>query len=228
MPEPGWVRLTLAAVSAGLLIGCQTPAPTVEGRIEDGVYRSPGDLFRVDVPVMRNPFVKEPDQISDERRPDGGAEVTFSVLDLGEAWRYGVLPLRSASLAGPVAPTEVSDQQLARWLVTPSEPNVVLEEAIQLADGPGVLRIYHQEGASLLHRRGDAPGEREGAQIGVVVAVSAEKGYALYAVGQFDMPMQQLRFFVEDVQMPRDRVLRRFAAEQAKRLRELTTSFRLQ
>ena len=220
-------RLVLTVILTSILSGCGVWAP-LEGRIEDGIYTSPGNIFRVDVPVMRNPFVKAPDVIRDERRSDGGAEVIFSVTDLGEAWRYGALPLASEALAGPGALGEISDEQLLRFLVAPSKPNVVFEEAIQLADGPGFLRIYFQDGASRLFTRSGSIEKRESAHIGVVVAVSMEKGYVLYAVGQFDMPMSQLRFFVEDVKMSREKVLQRFASEQAQRLRELTTSFRLQ
>ena len=191
------------------------------------MYVSPGSIFQVNVPTMRNPFVKKPQAIRDERTPDGGEEVTFSVQDLGEAWRYGVVPVSSSTNAAPLQAKELSEKLLIRWLGAPVKPNAILEEDIQLADGPGTLRIYEQEGASLLLKKSGSSVERETALIGVVVATSEAKRQMLYVVGQFDMPMDMLRFHVETRKVPREKVLMRFANEHAKRVREFTVSFNL-
>ena len=220
----------MAALRLLLLLGtfaCPAFAAGLLGRIANDVYVSPRAIFQVNVPTMRNPFVKKPQAIRDERTPDGGEEVTFSVLDLGEAWRYGIVSATSSTNAEPLQTKELSERQLIRWLGAPAKPNAILEEDIQLADGLGTLRIYEQEGASLLFKKSGSSVERETALIGVVVATSEAKRQTLYVVGQFDMPMDMLRFHVETRKVPRDKVLIRFATEHAKRMREFTLSFKL-
>lgn len=228
---------TLFVLATLVLFGC-VPIPSsnkpdtltkIEGHIHEGMYTSPGGLFRVSVPEMRNPFVKNPSVIRDEWRPDGGVEVNFSVPDLGEAWRFGARPLPPGSPAETAVLAEISDQELARWLNTPGRPNAILEEKVQLVDGPGLARIYHQESASLLFvRRGSADGGltdamRESALIGVVTAISKERNRALYAVGQFDMPNRGGHYTLET---EKGRTI--LAAEHLRRMRELTASLRLQ
>jgi hypothetical protein len=122
---------------------------------------------------------------------------------------------------------KLSERQLNRWLGTVSKPNVILEETIQLTDGAGSLRIYEQEGASLLFKKSGSAVERETALIGVIVVRSETKRQMLYVVGQFDMPMDMLRFHVETRKVPREKVIARFATEHSKRLREMTDSFKL-
>jgi hypothetical protein len=213
--------LVLAAIATSV------SASSLLGRITGDVYVSPRALFEVNVPTMRNPFVKKPQSIRDERTPDGGEEVTFSVLDLGESWRYGVTPAPSGANVEPSATREISDKLLVRWLGTPANPNAIYEEQVQLTDGSGALLIYEQEGASLLFKKSGSTVEREVALIGVVVARSEAKALTLYVVGQFDMPMDMLRFHVETRKVPREKVIARFAREHAKRLQELAASFRL-
>ncbi len=208
-------------------IAATAAASSLLGRITDDVYTSPGALFDVSVPTMRNPFVQKPQSIRDERTPDGGEEVTFSVLDLGEAWRYGVIPAPSGATAEAAETREISEQQLVRWLGTPARPNAIYEERVQLADGAGTLRVYEQEGASLLFKKAGSALEKETALIGVVIARSEAKGHTLYVIGQFDMPMDMLSFHVETRKVPREKVIARFATEHAKRLREMTASFKL-
>jgi len=223
---------TLFLLATIVLSGCaQIPSSSnpgtltkIEGRILDGTYTSPGDLFRVDVPEMRNPFIKKPSVIRDETRPDGGAEVNFSVPDLGEAWRFGARPLTAGSPNETTLLAEVSDQELARWLNTPGRPNVLLEDKVQFAYGLGLARIYHQESASLLFvRRGNTDAVRESALIGVITVISKEKNRVLYAVGQFDMPNRGGHYTLDS-----ENGRKKLAAEHLRRMRELTASLRLQ
>lgn len=213
--------LLLAAIAA------TATASSLLGRITSDVYVSPRALFQVNVPRMENPFVKKPQAIRDERTPDGGEEVTFSVLDLGEAWRYGVIPAPSGANVEPSETKAVSEKQLSRWLGNPAKPNAILEEEVRLADGAGTLRIYEQEGASLLFKKSGSTVERDTALIGILVASSESRGHILYVVGQFDMPMDMLRFHVETRKVPREKVMARFATEHAKRMREFAASFTL-
>jgi hypothetical protein len=96
---------TMAGLRSPLLLLAATAATATAssllGRITSDVYVSPRALFQVNVPRMENPFVKKPQSIRDERTPDGGEEVTFSVLDFGEAWRYGVIPAPSGANVEP-------------------------------------------------------------------------------------------------------------------------------
>jgi len=213
-------RVLSALMAMMLIAGCGASAGALEGHSADGEYRGPDDLFRVDVPRMRNPFIKEPSEIRDRRRPDGGAEVTFSVAELGEAWRFGV---RSFAL-GADSMAAVCDEELERWQPAPGAPEILLEEEFQHDAGPALTRIYHVESASLLFvRQGEGPAGRASALIGVVVVQTAQAGPVLYAVGQFDMPNRGGHYTLET-----ERGRQKLAAQQLKRLRELSASLRLQ
>ena len=67
------------------------PVMKLEGKIEQSIYYSPENLFQVQVPRMRNPFIKEPSNILDGMADDGSGFVEFQVLDLGERYRFGLL-----------------------------------------------------------------------------------------------------------------------------------------
>lgn len=67
-------------------------ARDIEGRLRIGVCFSPGAQFRIGIPVLRNPFIRKPAQIREQRRDDGGEEVAFAVSEPGEACRYGAFP----------------------------------------------------------------------------------------------------------------------------------------
>ncbi len=200
----------------------------------DDVYVAPGGEFQVDVPPMRNPFIKAPSQIVERRLRDGGAEVTLSVLDLGEAWRFGV---RSGTASLPDASlADLCDAELDRWRhegphvagtrgandPAASAPRVVLEESVAFATRSGLARIYHVDGAALTHRQQD--GRARAALIGVAVA-RTDAGL-LFAVGQFDMPMDQWDFFIDDVGLQPERILDMMANEDLKALRARVASLR--
>jgi len=222
------MKSILAVFSVFFFAGCGTAYGLVVN-ISGDEYLSPGKLFRVNVPVMRNAFVKKPSVIRDELRPAGGGEVNFSVPNLGEAWRFGARPLSDGSPIGITILPDICDEELGRWHSASSKPPVILEETIQLADGPGVVRIYYVKSGSLLpSRRGGADPAHQDALVGVVAVISENKRAVLYAVGQFDEPMNMFSSMVEKAKMDRDTVLKMFARDHLKRLRELTTTLRLQ
>lgn len=187
---------SIALITIPVLYGCtviprsnnQDPEINIQGKITDGIYSSPDNLYRINVPVMSNPFIKYPTLISDEWRDGGGTEVNFSVYELGEAWKFGAIPFK---LPDPVESEllKICDEELARWLNNPGIPNVILEEKIEHTEGSGIARIYYQDNASLLFvSQGRSTPKQESALIGVIVILSGEKELLLYAVGQFDMP----------------------------------------
>ena len=215
-----------------LALGCAPvgvpPDVVVEGRFDGRTYTSPSGLFDVSVPAMANPFVKQPSVVRDRRDPDGREEVTFSVPDLGEAWRFGARPLPSERNADAQTPEAQCDQELARWLNAAVKPNPVLDRPAELSGAPGVLRIYLQESASMLFAaRGGGDARRERGLVGIVSARAPGGTHALYVVGQFDMPMHQLAFFVEDVGMEEAKAVGMLAEDHAARMLERAASLRL-
>lgn len=211
-------------VKSLMTIKCCGLAYGLDGRINDGVYFSPDKLFRVDVPVMLNPFIKKPTKISEERRPNGGAEVNYSVLELGEAWRFGALPLSSELPAETKTLTQRCDSELKRWIKVSGKSEVVLEEKLQLVDGPALARIYYVESASLLfvEKGGGAP-KRESALIGVITVLAQQEKLVLYAVGQFDMPTRGSHYTLET-----EKGRNKLAVQHLQGLRELSSSLRPQ
>lgn len=195
----------------------------IEGRIDGNTYLSQGKLFRVDVPEMRNPFIKQPSTIWDESTPNGGVEVSFAVTDLGEVHRYGVRPFGdTASLDGIFS--EELGRWVRKWVDIPGKADLIIEEKIQLVDGAGLARIYLVESASLLFvRRGEGAPKRESALVGVAIVPMAKKRLALYAVSQFDMPNRGGHFTLES-----EKGRNHLAKEHMHRMRQLTETFRLQ
>ncbi len=200
-------------------------AHALDGSIRAGVYHGPGGSFRVDVPEMRNPFIKQPAVIRDARHADGGSEVNFSVPDLGEAWRYGVRPLGAQKAgqdeAGLLA--RVADAELQRWSPSGQTGELMLEDPTEHAGRPALIRVHHVPGASLLFgsRGGSAP-QRESALVGVLVFLAPQGSVALYAIGQFDMPNRGGHYTLDT-----DRGRRKLAEQHLKRLREMSASLRL-
>ncbi len=217
------MKRTISTIVVALLLGATGSAFGLEGRISNGEYLSPDKLFRVKVPVMRNPFIKEPSAIRDKRRPDGGAEVSFSVLDLGEAWSFGARPAGSG-VSGPlVALEDVCTSELERWTKA-GRADLILEEKIETPDGMALGCIYHVEAASILFgsRGGTAP-KRESALIGVMVLPVQKEKHILFAVGQFDMPNRG-GFYTLDTERGR----KKLAEQHLQRLRELSLSLKHQ
>ena len=200
-----------------------------ESTVPSGLYVDPGELFEVTVPGMRNPFVRTP-AVSERTLPEGGAEVTFSVVDLGEAWRFGVRG--PTAYPDDAALAELCDAELERWRragppvvraraagsATRPAPHTVLEEALPVGELSGLARIYQVEGASMLR---DFQ-----ALIGVATA-RTEDGRVLFSVAQFDMPMDQWDFFIEDVGRSPGRVLADMAREDMKAMRRAVASLRV-
>ncbi len=233
------LKTAIGIISALLLFGCRASVPygdggslhRLEGSIRGNEYVGPDGLFRVDVPVMYNPFVKEPSEIGDERRTDGGAEVNFAVTDLGEAWRFGVRP-DPRSGGGSLQNHErsrshdllaaVCDEELRRWHDEPGGPRPVLEEKSLPGDPDQVVRIYYVESGSLLHAgKGDSDPKRLGALVGVLVKAPIEFEGMMFVVGQFDMPNYEGHFTLET-----EAGRAALAREQLRRLRELSVSLR--
>ncbi|MDA0789631.1 MAG: hypothetical protein O2780_09270 [Proteobacteria bacterium] len=219
-----WLFITLSPVVLLAVVSCSSigtgGALFLEGSIVDGVYVSPDNLFRVDVPEMRNPFIKQPSEIDDARTPGGGAEVNFRVPDLGEAWRYGARP----SGLAPLAPDELAqflDRELERW--TPGNATVLSETQFETPGGLGIARVYLVEAASLLFvRQGEGEPRRESALIGVLAVASTQTSRTLYTVGQFDMPNRG-SFYTIDTETGRGKL----AAQHLTRMREMSTSLRI-
>ncbi|MDH5694971.1 MAG: hypothetical protein OEZ47_17875 [Gammaproteobacteria bacterium] len=198
-------------------------AVKINGYIDNGTYLSPEKLFRVDVPEMRNPFIKRPTTIWDESTPHGGVEVNFAVTDLGEAHCYGVRQLSGAENMDVMFNEELS-RWARKWVDRLGEIELISEEKIQLADGAGFARIYLVESASLLFvRRGEGTAKREPALVGVVIVPLVEKRLALYLVSQFDMPNRGGHFTLET-----KKGRKYLSEEQINRMRQLAESFRLQ
>lgn len=215
------MKRMIGAIAVALCLGAAGPALGLEGRISKGEYVSPGKLFRVQVPVMHNPFIKKPSAIHDERRADGGAEVNFTVLELGEAWRFGARP------AGSETPLEATDldaifaSELERWAGN-RNADLILEEQTETPDGPAFGRIYHVEAASILAgSRGGATPSHQSALVGLMILPPQEGKPLLFAVGQFDMPNRGGHYTLDT-----ERGRSKLAAEQLKRLRELSGSLR--
>lgn len=187
---------SIALIAISVLYSCsaiphsntQGPEITIQGKITDGIYSSPDNLFVINVPVMGNPFIKYPTLINDAWREYGGSEVNFSTYELGEAWRFGAMPFKQyESVESELV--QICDDELARWLKIPGIPNVILEEKIEVTEGSGVARIYYQDDASLLFvSQGQSTPRHESALIGVMVILSGDNKHILYAAGQFDMP----------------------------------------
>jgi hypothetical protein len=221
----------LCVVSMIIIAGCAPVSPsakeqtavTIEGRIEGGTYLSRGRIFLVDVPVMRNPFIKQPTAIWDESTPNGGTEVTFAVLDLGEAHRFGAFPLDdSADIE------KTFNEELERWIRklvnTFGKADILREEEFQLADGAGLARVYLVESASVLFRMTEGDTSMgESALIGVVVVPVPQKMRVLYVVSQFDMPNRGGFHSLET-----ERGRESLARQHVHRMQELTETFRLQ
>ena len=195
----------------------------IEGRIDSGTYLSPGQFFRVDVPEMHNPFIKQPAAIWDENTSDGRVEVNFTVLDLGEAHRFGVRPLGDSAVIEGVFNEELG-RWVRKWINEPRKAEIIHEEDIHLADGAGLARVYLVESASLLFRRTEGNASmRDSALIGVVVAPVPHEVHVLYVVSQFDMGNSRGPFTLETEQG------REFlAGEHVRRMKELSETFRLQ
>jgi len=217
------MKLTIALLFV-VILGTHGTAYGLDGRINNGEYVSSDKLFRVPVPVMRNPFIKKPSVISDERRSDGGVEVNFSVMDLGEAWRFGARPLAIELSTEKMALTEICDAELKRWVQATSNGDIVLEENIQREEGPAIARIYYVESATLLFvKHGEGPAKRESALIGVIAILVQQEKRVLYVVGQFDMPNRGGHYTLET-----ERGRKKLAEEHLRRLRELSSSLKPQ
>lgn len=218
------MKAGLALVSVALWCASIT-AHALEGSIHGSEYRSPGDVFRVTVPVMLNPFVKKPSLIRDAKHVDGAAEVNFSVLELGEAWRFGV---RSVSVAAKpdeatVLLAQLSDAELLRWAPSGKDGEVLLEQLAELAGGPALMRIYLVPAAALLiGSRGNNPPQRASALVGVAVFLASRDDKAMYTVGQFDMPNQGGHYTLET-----ERGRRKLAEQHLKWVREMAASLHL-
>ena len=217
------IKLSIGTIVVAMLLGTTGCAYGLEGRIESGEYLSPENLFRVKVPVMRNPFIKEPATIRDERRPGGGVEVTFSVLELGEAWRFGARPPSAATPGTLAALGPICTSELERWTKA-GKADLILEETTDTPDGTALGCIYHVEAASILFgsRGGSAP-KRESALVGVMVLPMQKDTYVLYAVGQFDMPNRGGHYTLDT-----ERGRKKLAEQQLQRLRELSVTLRRQ
>lgn len=189
--RPGWSAglriLLLAGGAAAAAAVCATPGTRLQGRIDDGLYVSPGQLFHVAVPEMRNPFIKEPGEISDRTGP-AGEEVDFSVLELGEAHRFGARGFDASMDLEAFFQAEVA-RWTRHWVNSTGAMELMLEDTIHLADGAGTVRIYHVDAASLLFGgKGGATPQRQSALVGVVVVPVPDADRILFAVSQFDMP----------------------------------------
>lgn len=199
----------------------QSPAK-VEGHIDSGTYLSPGKLFRVAVPKMRNPFIKQPALVWDENTSDGGVEVNFAVPDLGEAHRFGVRPLDDTTVLEGVFNEELG-RWTRKWVHTLGKTDIILEEKVQLADGTGLARVYLVESASLLFvRHGEGTPRRESALIEVIVIPVSQKRQMMYVVSQFDMPNHG--YYTLETENGR----KHLAKEQMHQVRQLIETFRLQ
>lgn len=217
------MRRTIRTIVVALLLSATCSAFGLEGRIANGEYFSPDKLFRVKVPVMRNPFIKEPSAIRDERRSDSGAEVNFSVLDLGEAWRFGARPIGSGASGSLVALEEVCTSELERWTKA-GKADLILEEKTETPDGTALGRVYHVEAASILFgSRGGAAPKRESALVGVMVLPVQKEKHILFAVGQFDMPNRGGHYTLDT-----ERGRKKLAEQHLQRLRELSSSLKHQ
>lgn len=221
----------LYVMSMMLVAGCAPIRPlsqgytgvTIEGRIEADTYLSRGNIFLMDVPVMRNPFIKQPATIWDENTPGGGSEVTFAVLDLGEAHRFGAIPLADTTDTEKLFYDEL-ERWTRNWANTFGEAYILREEEFQLIDGAGLARIYFVESASLLfHRKEGGASVRESALIGVVVVPVPQKMQVLYVVSQFDMPNRGGHYTLDT-----ERGREVLARQHVLRMKELSETFRLQ
>lgn len=189
--RPSWVAGLRIVLLAGSAVAAATAIASsgirLHGRIDGSQYVSPGHLFRVAVPEMRNPFIKEPGAIADRAGP-GGEEVDFSVLELGEAHRFGARVIDADIDLELFFHAEVL-RWTQHWVGAPGPMALVLEDTIQLAGGSGRIRIYHVDAASLLFgSKGGAAPQRESALVGVIAVPLPEAQRMLFAVSQFDMP----------------------------------------
>jgi hypothetical protein len=189
--RPGWSAglrfVLLAGGAAAAAAVCASPGTRLQGRIDSGHYVSPGQMFRVAVPEMRNPFIKEPGEISDRTGPEG-EEVDFSVLELGEAHRFGARRFDASTDLDAFFHAEIT-RWTRHWVNTTGAMELLLEETIHLADGAGTARIYHVDAASLLFgSKGGAKAQRHSALVGIIVVPVPDADRILFAVSQFDMP----------------------------------------
>lgn len=217
------MKLRVGTIVIAFFLGATGSAYGLEGRIANGDYLSPERLFRVKVPEMRNPFIKQPSAVRDERRPDGGVEVNFSVLDLGEAWRFGARPASFAAPGALAALDEVCASELESWTKA-SKAELILVEKTDTPAGTALGCIYHVEAASILFgSRGGTTPKRESALVGVVVLPVQDGKPILYAVGQFDMPNRGGHYTLDT-----ERGRKKLAEQHLHRLRELSSSLRHQ
>jgi hypothetical protein len=176
----------------------------------------------VAVPVMRNPFIKQPSEISDRAVPDNGAEVDFSVLELGEAHRFGARLFDEAPDLEQFCHDEIS-RWTRQWVGNSGTMELLLDEPIELVDGPGVGRVYLVEAASLLFgSTGGATPRRENALIGVIVVAVPQAQRVLYAVSQFDMPNRGGHYTLET-----ENGRKRLAQQQMQRMWSLAETLQL-
>lgn len=189
--RPGWSAglriLLLAGGAIAAAAVCAAPGTRLQGRIDGDRYVSPGQLFRVAVPEMRNPFIKAPGEIADRSGPDG-EEVDFSVLELGEAHRFGARVLDEVMDLEAFF-HEAITRWTRHWVEGTGAMELLLEDTIQLADGIGTVRIYYMDAASLLFgAKGGTNPQRHSALVGVIAVPVPDANRMLYAVSQFDMP----------------------------------------
>lgn len=163
------------------------PVMKLEGKIEQSIYYSPENLFQVQVPRMRNPFIKEPSDILDGMTDDGSGFVEFQVLDLGERYRFGLLT-GFGTFSGQDEINPVFEKLLSYWVEPKLIKEIILEEEQLSEKSAGKLRVYLIEESSILFRMVN---KKEGYQEEALITVSFfqnENDESLYfALGQFDM-----------------------------------------
>jgi len=165
------------------------PVMKLEGKIDQGIYYSPEDLFQVPVLRMKNPFIKEPSPILDWFHENKLTSVEFQVLDLGEKYRFGALLFDGKlSSEDPEFLDSLFDQVLEFWINPSLKREIILEKDLAPEKPKGLARVYLIENSSILFRMvGKNEGIQEEALISTAILPTEGSPYILFVLGQFDM-----------------------------------------
>ena len=196
--------LVLIVTTISILAACAGMPhrqPKILGSVSGNTYTSPTGLFKVEIPVMTNPFVKTP-LISDVsmKEPLIFEEVAFVVPDFGEAYIIGIRQIPDEVLSHmeeadhrETVLQSMADQTLLDWRPLPHEPNLFDDKFMETRFGEGLVRIYlAPEGSLLVSAQGRKPRADDTFDTLIAVLVVKKEGLHLFAIAEFDDMMNGL------------------------------------
>ncbi len=194
----GFILTSLLGLTAcGLLPYTQ---PKLQGSVSGRTYSSPSGLFKVEIPLMANPFVKTP-LMADFARKDPFVmeQVGFIVPDLGELYIAGVRRIPGEVLSAMERSNHrenlghMADQTLLDWRPLPKETKPFEDKFVSTRFGEALVRVYlSPKGSALISATNRKPTKEDTFDTLIAVLVARKESWHLYVITEFDSMMTGL------------------------------------